>query len=164
MRPGAGAPGGRRAPPAWDNPVVEREEYIRATRQVRDVNDIQAWLRSRSSLAMGLPIGGGRRVIKVVADIVRRTESELRALEPPPADEWAIEQHFLRPWSELAEYLDALVAAPRTWWVGPRGAFRLIEQGPQDRPDDVDFCVAYGLDDASGPEAMEGPGGADARR
>ncbi|HTV12502.1 MAG TPA: hypothetical protein VME20_11660 [Acidimicrobiales bacterium] len=136
-----------------DNPVVERDEYIRAARQVRDANNIHALLGSRASFAMGLPIGGGRRVIKVVADVVRHTESELRALEPPPEDEWAIEQHFLRPWSELAEYLDALVAAPRTWWVGPRGAFRLLEHGPQDRPEDVDFCVAYGLDDGSGAVA-----------
>jgi hypothetical protein len=130
---------------------VDQEEYCRAAREVRDTNNIRASLRSQSSFAMGLPIGGGKRVIKVVAEVVRRTESELRALEPPPADEWAIEQHFLRPWSELAEYLDSLVAAPRTWWVGPRGAFRLLEQGPQDRPEDVEFCVDYGLDDGSGP-------------
>jgi len=133
-------------------PVVDREEYIRATRRVRDVNNVRASLRSQSSFAMGFPVGGGRRVIKVVADVVRRTETELRALEPPSADEWAIEQHFLRPWTELAEYLDALVAAPRIWWVGPGGAFRLLDQAPQDRPDDVDFCVAYGLDDGSEPQ------------
>jgi hypothetical protein len=135
----------------WDNPFMDREDYIRAAREVRDVNNIREGLRSRASFAMGLPIGGGRRVIKVVADIVRRTESDLRALEPPSADEWDIEQHFLRPWSELAEHLESLLAAPRTWWVGPGGAFRLLEQVPPDRPEDVEFCIAYGLDDSSGP-------------
>ncbi|HMK96384.1 MAG TPA: hypothetical protein VK425_02495, partial [Acidimicrobiales bacterium] len=80
--------------------------------------------------------------------------------EPPPEDEWAIEQHFLRPWSELAEYLDALVTAPRTRWVGPRGAFRLLEQGPDDRPEDVDFCVAYGLDDGPEPAPWSDQAGA----
>jgi hypothetical protein len=130
---------------------MDREDYIRAAREVRDLNNVRDALRSRGSFAMALPIGGGRRMIQVVAEIVRRAERQLRALEPPPADEWDIEQHFLRPWSELAEYLEALLAEPRTWWVGPKGAFRLLERVPQDRPEDVEFCVAYGLDDGAGP-------------
>jgi len=133
---------------------MDREDYIRAAREVRDLNNISEALRSRASFAMGLPIGGGRRVIEVVAEIVRQTERDLRALEPPHADEWDIEQHFLRPWSELAEHLEALVASPRARWVGPRGAFRLLEEVPPDRPEDVEFCVAYGLDDGSGPALL----------
>jgi hypothetical protein len=98
---------------------------------------------------MVLPVGGGRRILKYVAEMVRRTETQLRALEPPAADRDAIEQHFLRPWSELANYLEGLANGPGTWWLSVKGAFRLLESGPQDRQEDIDFCVAYGLDDSA---------------
>lgn len=133
---------------------MDQEEYVRAARAVRDTNRPSASIGPRASLFMALPIGGGRRILKSVAEIVRRTETELRALSPPPADQSALEQHFLRPWSELAEYLEALAVAPRTLWLSPKGAFRLLERSPQDRQEDVDFCFAYGLDDSAEP----GPG------
>ena len=63
--------------------------------------------------------------------MVRRTETQLRALEPPPEDRDAIEEHFLRPWSELADYLEGLTNAPGTWWLSVKGAFRLLESGPR---------------------------------
>jgi hypothetical protein len=98
-----------------------------------------------------LPIGGGRRILQAVADLVRRTETELRALEPPLADRIELEEHFLRPWSELADYLENLLGAPHTRWLSANGVLKLLEGGPPERQEDIDFCIAYGLDDAPGP-------------
>jgi hypothetical protein len=126
---------------------------VRAARAIRDSNNARATLSSRAGLLMALPFGGGRRILRYAAEMVRRTETQLRALEPPPGDAPALEQHFLRPWSELADYLESLVASSRTRWLGPKGAFQLLEEGPQDRQEDIDFCIAYGLDDS----AEQGP-------
>jgi hypothetical protein len=133
---------------------VDREEYVRTARAIRDTNNARATFGSRVAILMVLPIGGGRRILKYVAGMVRRTETQLRALEPPPEDRDAIEEHFLRPWSELADYLEGLANGPGTWWLSVKGAFRLLESGPQDRQEDIDFCVAYGLDD----NAEQAPG------
>jgi hypothetical protein len=100
-----------------------------------------------------LPIGGGRRILEAVAELVRQTETELRALEPPLEDRLELEQHFLRPWSELAQYLESLLTAPRTRWLSANGAIELLEGGPPERPEDVDFCIAYGLDDSPEQQA-----------
>jgi hypothetical protein len=128
---------------------VEREEYVRAARAIRDANNARATFGRRVAVLMVLPIGGGRRILRYVSEMVRRTETQLRDVEPHPEDRDAIEQHFLRPWSELADYLESLVKAPGTWWLGVKGAFALLEAGPPDRPEDIDFCVAYGLDDSA---------------
>ena len=129
--------------------AVDREDYVRAARTIRDSNNTRATIGGRVAILMVLPIGGGRRILKYVSAMVRRTETQLRALEPPPEDRDAIEEHFLRPWSELADYLEGLTNAPGTWWLSVKGAFRLLESGPQDRQEDIDFCVAYGLDDSA---------------
>ena len=68
--------------------------------------------------------------LEAVAELVRQTEIELRALTAPPDDRLALEQHFLRPWAELAEYLESLLAAPRTRWLSANGAIELLEGGP----------------------------------
>ena len=130
---------------------------MRAARAVRDANSPSTVMGVRSSFFNALPIGGGRRILEAVAELVRRTESELRALDPPPADRLALEQHFLRPWSELADYLEGLVVAPGTRWLSANGAIKLLEDGPPERPQDVNFCIAYGLDDD--PEQAGGPAG-----
>lgn len=109
----------------------------------------------RSSVFNALPIGGGRRILEAVAELVRRTEMQLRALEPPPADRRALEQHFLRPWSELADFLEKLRAEPRTKWISANAAIKLLETGPPERQEDIDFCIAYGLDD--NPDQEAGP-------
>ncbi len=117
----------------------------------------------RSSMLNALPIGGGRRILEAVAELVRQTETELRALEPPVEDRRELEQHFLRPWSELAQYLESLLTAPRTRWLSANGAIELLEGGPPERPEDVDFCIAYGLDDSPEQQAEQveqaGPAG-----
>lgn len=136
---------------------MDQEEYVRAAHAIRDANRPSTVTGVRSSVFNALPIGGGRRILEAVADLVRQTEIELRALTPPPHDRLALEQHFLRPWSELAEYLESLLTAPRTRWLSANGAIELLEGGPPERPEDIDFCIAYGLDDSPRPEA--GPAG-----
>jgi hypothetical protein len=136
---------------------VDQEEYVQAARAIRDANSPTSVLGVRRSVLNAFPVGGGRRIIQAVADLVRRTETELRALEPPPADRLDIEEHFLRPWSELADYLESLVDAPGTRWLSANGALERLENGPPERQEDVDFCIAYGLDD--GPEHGDGAGG-----
>jgi len=136
---------------------VDQEDYVRAARAIRDANSPSSVMGVRSSVFNALPIGGGRRILVAVAELVRRTEMELRALDPPPADRLALEQHFLRPWSELADYLEGLVSAAGTRWLSANGAIELLEGGPPERREDVEFCIAYGLNDA--PETDGGPGG-----
>jgi hypothetical protein len=136
---------------------VDQEEYVRAARAIRDANSPSTVVGVRSSVLNVLPIGGGRRILEAVAELVRRTETELRALDPPPADRPELEQHFLRPWSELAEYLERLMVAPGTRWLSANGAIKLLESGPPERPEDIDFCIAYGLDDT--PPEAGGPAG-----
>jgi hypothetical protein len=134
---------------------VDQEEYVRAARAIRDANSPKSVMGVRSSVFNALPIGGGRRILVAVAELVRRTETQLRALDPPPADRRDIERHFLRPWSELAAYLEGLVVAPSTRWLSANGVLKLLEEGPAERPEDVEFCIAYGLDDD--PEDAGGP-------
>lgn len=131
---------------------MDKEEYVQAARAVRDANSPKASVGPRAALFMASPVGGGWRILEAVASTVRRTEVGLRELEPPAADRSDLEQHFLHPWSELAEYLDGLVSSTRRW-LGPKAALRLLEDGPQDRQEDIDFCVAYGLDDPTEPGA-----------
>ena len=133
---------------------MDREEYIRAAREIRDNNSPGPVMGLRPSLFDALPVGGGRRILEAVAGLVRRTELQLRALEPPPADRADIERHFLRPWSELADYLEGLLVAPRTKWLSAKGALKMLEGGPRERREDMEFCVAYGLED--GPEPGSG--------
>ncbi len=137
--------------------AVDQEEYVEAARVIRDANSPTTVMGVRRSFLNALPVGGGRRIIQAVADLVRRTETELRALEPPPADRLELEEHFLRPWSELADYLESLADAPGTRWLSASEALKRLESGPPERQDDIDFCIAYGLDDA--PEEPDGPAG-----
>jgi len=111
----------------------------------------------RSSVLNAFPIGGGRRILVAVAQLVRRTETELRSLDPPPGDRRDLELHFLRPWSELARYLEGLLDAPAMRWLSANGALKLLEDGPPERPEDIEFCIAYGLNDD--PEQAGGPAG-----
>jgi len=134
---------------------VDQEEYVRAARAIRDANSPSTVMGVRSSMFNALPIGGGRRILAAVAELVRQTETELRALEPPLEDRLELEQHFLRPWSELAQYLEGLLTAPRTKWLSANGAIELLEGGPPDRPEDIDFCIAYGLDDSPEQQAEQ---------
>lgn len=134
---------------------MDQEDYVSAARAIRDANRPEAVMGVRSSMLNSLPIGGGRRIIEAVAELVRRTESELRALQPPPADRVELEEHFLRPWSELAEYLESLLLAPRTKWLSANAALELLQAGPPERQEDIDFCITYGLDDLPGPD--DGP-------
>jgi hypothetical protein len=116
---------------------VDQEDYVRAARAIRDANSPNSVMGVRSSVFNALPIGGGRRILAAVADLVRRTEMDLRALDPPPADRVALEEHFLRPWSELADYLERLVVSAGTRWLSANGAIELLEGGPPERPVDV---------------------------
>jgi hypothetical protein len=134
---------------------VDQEDYVRAARAIRDANSPGTVMGVRSSVFNALPIGGGRRILEAVAELVRRTEMQLRALEPPPADRRALEQHFLRPWSELADFLENLVVSPRARWMSANAALKLLEGGPPERQEDIDFCIAYGLDD--NPQERAGP-------
>jgi hypothetical protein len=127
---------------------VDQEEYVAAARAIRDANSPGAVMGVRRSFLNSLPVGGGRRILEAVAELVRRTEVQLRALEPPPADRAELEKHFLRPWTELADYLEGLVEARGTRWLSANNALELLEGGPPERQDDIDFCIAYGLDDA----------------
>lgn len=133
---------------------MDQEDYVRAARAIRDANSPGSVMGVRSTIFNSLP-GGGRRILAAVAELVRRTEMQLRALEPPPDDRRALEQHFLRPWSELADHLENLVVAPETRWMSANAALKLLESGPPERQDDIDFCIAYGLDD--NPEEPAGP-------
>jgi hypothetical protein len=161
------APGARRARSRVAAPVVvppgaiilsvDQEEYVTAARAIRDANSPGAVMGVRSSVLNSWPIGGGKRIIQAVAELVRRTETELRALEPPQGDRVELEEHFLRPWSELAEYLESVLVAPGTRWLSANGALELLEDGPPERQEDIDFCIAYGLDDGPGQE--DGPAG-----
>ena len=145
-------------PTLWDNPPVDKDEYVRAARAVRDANSPSVSIGPRAALFMASPIGGGKRMLVSVAGAVRRTEIELRALDPPVADRAALEQHFLRPWSALAAYLEGL-AASQMPWLRPRRAIRLLDDVPQDLDEDVDFCIAYGLDDAPDQDDAPDEGG-----
>jgi hypothetical protein len=49
------------------------------------------------------------------------------------------------------------VVSAGTRWLSANGAIELLEGGPPERPEDVEFCIAYGLDDA--PEPDGGAGG-----
>jgi hypothetical protein len=137
--------------------LVDQEDYVQAARAIRDANSPTTVMGVRRSFLNALPVGGGRRIIQAVADLVRRTEVELRALDPPPADRLELEEHFLRPWSELAEYLESLAKAPGTRWLSANAALERLDGGPPERQDDIDFCIAYGLDD--GPEEGDEPAG-----
>jgi hypothetical protein len=137
--------------------AVDQEEYVQAARAIRDANSPNAVMGVGRSFLNSFPVGGGRRIIQAVAELVRRTETELRALDPPPADRLELEEHFLRPWSELADYLEDLANAPGTRWLSANAALERLENSPPERQDDIDFCVAYGLDD--GPDQGDGPGG-----
>ncbi len=136
---------------------MDQEEYVRAARAIRDANSPKSVMGVRSSVFNALPIGGGRRILEAVAELVRRTETQLRALDPPPADRRDLERHFLRPWSELADYLEGLLVAPSTRWLSANGVLKLLEEGPDERSEDVEFCIAYGLDDD--PDEAGGPVG-----
>ncbi len=109
---------------------MDQESYVRAARTIRDSNNARATISSRAGLLMALPFGGGRRILRYAAEMVRRTETQLRALEPPPGDALALEQHFLRPWSELADYLESLVASSRTRWVRPEARSSCSRKAP----------------------------------
>lgn len=135
--------------------AVDQEEYVQAARAIRDANSPTSVMGVRRSVLNAFPVGGGRRIIQAVAELVRRTETELRALEPPLADRLELEEHFLRPWTELAEFLESLVDAPGTRWLSANAAVKRLEDGPPERQADIDFCIAYGLDD--GPERGDGP-------
>ena len=126
---------------------MDREGYIQAARAVRDANNPRAVAKAQKSVWTLSPFGGGRRILKVIAAAVRRTETELRAIPLPPDDQASLERHFLQPWSELAAFLEDLVQSTRARWLTPSAAFRLLENGPPDRPEDIEFCVTYGLDD-----------------
>jgi hypothetical protein len=54
---------------------------------------------------------GSKRTIRLLADMARQIETELRSLDPPAEDAVAIEEHFIRPWSEHARFLDGLALA-----------------------------------------------------
>ena len=68
-----------------------------------------------------------------------------------------LERHFLRPWSELAAYLEGLVGRPGHAVAERQCRPQALEEGPAERTEDVEFCIAYGLDDD--PEEAEGPVG-----
>ena len=136
---------------------VDQEEYVRAARAIRDANSPSSVIGVRSSLFNAFPIGGGRRILEAVAELIRRTETELRGLDPPAEDRRDLEVHFLRPWSELARYVEGLLGAPGARWISANGAIKLLEGGPPERREDIEFCIAYGLDDD--PDQSEGPAG-----
>ncbi len=86
--------------------------------------------------------------IRLLADMARQIETELRSLDPPAEDAVAIEEHFVRPWSEHARFLAAMADARIPRWLGPSGTRRFLAEAPgapQDREEDIDFCNAYGL-------------------
>ena len=84
----------------------------------------------------------------MLADMARQIETELRSLDPPAEDAVAIEEHFIRPWSEHARFLAAMADARVPRWLGPSGTRRFLAEAPgapQDREEDIDFCNVYGL-------------------
>jgi hypothetical protein len=93
---------------------------------------------------------GGKRTVRLLAEMARQIEAQLRALDPPPEDAVAIEEHFIRPWSEHARFLTTMAGSRVPPWLGPSATLRFLAEAPgapQDREEDIDFCNDYGLGD-----------------
>jgi hypothetical protein len=119
---------------------VDHAEYVLAARAIQDANMAKI---SRRYL-------GSKRTIRLLADMARQIETELRSLDPPAEDAAAIEEHFIRPWSEYARFLTAMADARVPRWLGPNGTRRFLAEAPgapRDREEDIDFCNEYGLGD-----------------
>jgi hypothetical protein len=124
----------------WKDPTVDQAEYVQAARAIQEANMAK----------VGRRYLGSRRTIRLLAEMARQIETELRSLDPPAEDAAAIEEHFIRPWSEHARFLAAMADAPVPRWFGPAGTRRFLAEAPgapQDREEDIDFCNAYGLGD-----------------
>jgi len=124
---------------------VDQAEYVQAARAIQEANMAK----------IGRRYLGSRRTIRLLADMARQIETELRSLDPPVEDAVAIEEHFIRPWSEHARFLAATADGPVPRWLGPNGARKFLAEAPgapQDRQEDIDFCNAYGLGD---PDAAD---------
>lgn len=119
---------------------MDQAEYVQAARAIQEANMAK----------IGRRYLGSRRTIRLLADMARQIETELRSLDPPAEDAVAIEEHFIRPWSEHARFLAAMADAHVPRWLGPSGTRRFLAEAPgapQDRQEDIDFCNAYGLGD-----------------
>ncbi|HUC13342.1 MAG TPA: hypothetical protein VMS00_02720 [Acidimicrobiales bacterium] len=124
---------------------MDQAEYVRAARAIQEANMAK----------IGRRYLGSRRTIRLLAEMARQIETKLRSLDPPPDDAAAIEEHFIRPWSEYAKFLEAMAGTRVPRWLGPSGTRRFLAEAPgapQDREEDIDFCNAYGLGD---PESAD---------
>lgn len=124
---------------------MDQAEYVQAARAIQEANMAK----------IGRRYLGSRRTIRLLADMARQIETELRSLDPPAEDAVAIEEHFIRPWSEHARFLAAMADARIPRWLGPSGTRRFLAEAPgapQDREEDIDFCNEYGLGD---PDAAD---------
>ena len=122
---------------------MDQAEYVQAARAVQEANMAK----------VGRRYLGSRRTVRLLAEMARQIETELRALDPPAEDAAAIEEHFIRPWSEHASFLAAIAVTPVPRWLATAGTRRFLAEAPgapEDHEEDIDFCNAYGLGD---PEA-----------
>jgi hypothetical protein len=120
---------------------VDQAQYVQAVRAIQDANMAKIGRRQL----------GGKRTIRFLAEMARQIETELRSLDPPAEDAAAIEEHFIRPWSEHARFLSAVADGPVPRWLGPNGTRKFLAEAPgapRDREEDIDFCNAYGLGDS----------------
>lgn len=119
---------------------MDQAEYVQAARAIQEAN----------MAGIGRRYLGGKRTIRLLAEMARQIETELRSLDPPAEDASEIEEHFIRPWSEYARFLAAIADAPVPRWLGPNGTRKFLAEAPgapRDREEDIDFCNAYGLGD-----------------
>ncbi|MGD0809366.1 MAG: hypothetical protein ABSA91_06615 [Acidimicrobiales bacterium] len=119
---------------------MDQAGYVQAARAVQEANMAK----------IGRRYLGSRRTIRLLAEMARQIETELRSLDPPAEDAAAIEEHFIRPWSEYARFLSAMADARAPRLLGPTGTRRFLAEAPgapRDRQEDIDFCNAYGLGD-----------------
>jgi hypothetical protein len=126
-------------------PTVDQAEYVEAARAVQDANMSK----------VGRRYLGSKRTIRLLAEMARQIETELRALDPPAEDAAEIEEHFIRPWSEYATFLAAMADGPVPRWLSPNATRKFLAEAPgapRDREEDIDFCNAYGLGD---PDAAD---------
>jgi hypothetical protein len=81
---------------------VDQAEYVQAARAIQEAN----------MAGIGRRYLGGKRTIRLLAEMARQIETELRSLDPPAEDASEIEEHFIRPWSEYTRFLAAIADAP----------------------------------------------------
>ena len=97
---------------------MDQAEYVQAARAIQEANMAK----------IGRRYLGSRRTIRLLADMARQIETELRSLDPPAEDAVAIEEHFIRPWSEHARFLAAMADARVPRWLGPSGTRRFLAE------------------------------------